>query len=898
MDLSRQHSLPTIEDASYLEALQHLPAYLWSESAPRQAHSGQFACSLCGVGTSVKLPLKQELPLEQQQTLRGTCYLDGNHQQGYPARLQGGYLQLLTQTPPARAGELKTGLLVTEQGEQTLKLRAFDLLLEPDGRTLAQRFLIHPGHLKQAAPTLEQAQPTRGCRKFRYALGERAGLYPLHLRPSVLDITGRRVPLFYEEALERFADLVLDHRPPRARTLLYASGQLDYFAVFAMQEVFRLLGVRNMTSNGEHGYLSGGVYRSLLAGEPGPFVTIPQALEAPQGFYLLNGWNGAVTHPPVFEALLEKPDLDAYLVDVMMSESARALAARLGSDRVLIIRSGGDSHLAMAVAHVLLKNYPEAVEMRFVEHFAEPESFERFAAQASADSFRPEEVAERIAPEFKYRKRIAQAIEDMARKLAAPGTVPVHIPSMGFSQTRGVVPHCLWANILALTGKFGLHPNGSLAGGVLQLAGQANHETHLQSLSPQHFMGRIPVNEAGAAEAAARLGLTAEAYDKVLQITPRLALDFSEPDPRKELFVFFGSHFAASMMNRSRWLSKLKARQTQFVVIDPAPDAFALKYAALILPAAPHVASAKLFQNGEWRLSLSLPRRKAPSQTRSDATIIYDLMATISRMLSQQPSLWLQHPDLAQLIRQGYLQQRFEPSGLPREEGEVSRAVLWARIQDYFSGTQGNGLPLFCRPEHADGQAVSWDDLLTQGNLVHGGVGSTRQRLDYDQPEQLPFSNLYREPVRYRFFVPSEADLDIPRGIILSTGRAALQDPDTPPEQDVTRTSFNFSRLSTSQELPAENPLFVSHMLAERYNLNEGDRVWVTNRDTRSAMVLKVQPTSRLKGETVYLSIYKNQAELEQQRDPNLLTSHRIRCPYTGQTGHKLTRVELQRLQD
>ena len=87
-------------------------------------------------------------------------------------------------------------------------------------------------------------------------------------------------------------------------------------------------------------------------------------------------------------------------------------------------------------------------------------------------------------------------------------------------------------------------------------------------------------------------------------------------------------------------------------------------------------------------------------------------------------------------------------------------------------------------------------------------------------------------------------------------------------------------------------------MLAERYNLSEGDRVWVTNRETRHAMILPVVPTSRLKGETVYLSIHKNKAELEQDRDPNLLTSHRVRCAYTGQSGHKLTRVELQKVED
>ncbi|MBF2052513.1 MAG: hypothetical protein IGS03_03500 [Candidatus Sericytochromatia bacterium] len=902
MDQSFQNSLPTIEDASYLEPLHDLPGWLFADGQPRAQHTGQFACPFCGVGTSARLKLRQPgrqaAEKARQETQAGNfCF---EHQPGtrYPALIQGGYLQVLTKEALFKPGQLCGGWLQNEHGKQHFKLRAFDLLLEPDGQTLAQRFMIHPRGLKYSLPTAENPQPTPGCRRFALALGESAGFHPLHLRPSVLDITGQRVPLFYEEALERFARLVLEHRPPRARTLVYASGQLDYFAVFAIQEVFRLLGVRNMNSNAEHGYLSGGLYTTLHGGEPAPFVSIDQALHSPNALYLLNGWNGAVSHPPIFEALLNRPDLDAWLVEVMMSESAQALSHRLDSERVLIIRSGGDSQLALAIARACLLQHPEALNNDFLTHFTDAESFARFRELALDPDFEAEAVAERIAPEFKYRKRIVNAIHAIAARLADPACVPVHIPSMGFSQTRGVIPHCLWANLLAMLGKFGLKPDGQLAGGVLQLPGQANHETHLQSLSPQHFMGRIPVDDAGAAEAALRLGLPEDAYAKNLQITPRLALDFSEPDPRKELFIFFGSQFASSMMNRTRWLRKLMARQTQFVVIDPTPDAFALKYAALILPTPPHVSCGKLFQNGEWRLSLSLPRRKAPSQARSDTTIVYDLMATISRLLRQHDGLRLQHADLAQLNRAGYLTRHFEAEGLPRQEGEVNRAVLWERIQHYFSGSSGNGRPLYCQPRHPDGRIITWEELLQAGSLIHGGVGSTRQRLDASQPQALPLQNLYGEPVRFRFFTPSSADLELPRGIVLCTGRGLLERLAPEPLRQEQSNNFNFSRLANTQDIPAAHPLFVSYMLAERYNLSEGDRVWITNNETRSTMVLSVMPTSRLKGETVYLSIYKHQAEISQQKAVNLLTSHRVRCPYTGQSGHKLTRVELQRIQD
>ncbi|PKL76745.1 MAG: hypothetical protein CVV27_08645, partial [Candidatus Melainabacteria bacterium HGW-Melainabacteria-1] len=275
--------------------------------------------------------------------------------------------------------------------------------------------------------------------------------------------------------------------------------------------------------------------------------------------------------------------------------------------------------------------------------------------------------------------------------------------------------------------------------------------------------------------------------------------------------------------------------------------------------------------------------------------ILYDLMACIGRQLRASRSLWLQHPDLAQLIRDGYFSQRFEAPELRRIDGEVSRPQLWERIQAYYAGDGEQDRSLYCRPLHADGRPVSWDDLLTQGSLIHGGVGSHRQRLDYTDPAAVPFADIYGQPVKYRFFVPHEQDLALARGLILCTGRSALSEQSARTAFAV--NTFNSGKLSPPYELPAENPLYISQMLAERYNLAEGDRVWVTNRDTRLAMVLTVMPTSRLKGESVYLSIHKNRAEFEQSRYPNLLTSHRLRCPYTGQTGHKLTRVELRKLE-
>src|SRR5262249_1388403 len=140
-----------------------------------------------------------------------------------------------------------------------------------------------------------------GCVKLRLSTMRQRAAYPIHTVPSVLDkATGQRRPISYAEAIARFASLLLEHRAPRAKTLVYGSGQLDYFSVFAMQEVFRLLGIRTLTGNAEHCLNSGAVHNEILTGQEGPFLTLDQATTGPSRFYLFNGWNGFVSHPPAF----------------------------------------------------------------------------------------------------------------------------------------------------------------------------------------------------------------------------------------------------------------------------------------------------------------------------------------------------------------------------------------------------------------------------------------------------------------------------------------------------------------------------------------------------------------------------------------------------------------------
>ena len=59
-------------------------------------------------------------------------------------------------------------------------------------------------------------------------------------------------------------------------------------------------------------------------------------------WYLMNGWNGLITHPPVYRALTQRPQLDGYLVEVMVTETAKGMAQKMGADRILLIDQGRD----------------------------------------------------------------------------------------------------------------------------------------------------------------------------------------------------------------------------------------------------------------------------------------------------------------------------------------------------------------------------------------------------------------------------------------------------------------------------------------------------------------------------------------------------------------------------
>jgi anaerobic selenocysteine-containing dehydrogenase len=901
-------TLPTIPHAGVLEDLATMPAYVMPDHHGGHPANGRFSCCFCGVGDGGSVQINETkrggesapaLP-QGEALLWVPRSLDPQ-----PAMVtDDGRLFVRTAEALTPVGGVLSAELEVEGVRTPVMIREIERKLTEHGKLFSQVFVPFRRSLSVTNSQIVDTTPTKGCVKLKHATVRQRPAFPIHIAPSVRQ-GGERRSLGYAEAISRLADLVLAHRAGRGKILLYCTGQLDYLAIFAIQEVFRLLGVRNLTGNAEHCLNAGASHNELLTGQEGPFLTLEQTIGGENRFFLFNGWNGFITHPPPFLEVLKRADADVYMVEVMVTESVKMVAKRLGTDRILLVRPGADPHLALAVAHELLTNHAGAIEPRFVERFASAESFERYKALALEPRFAPEAVAHRIAAEPQYEATIVAGIRRIAERMATPGVVPINIPSVGLSQTTGVVAHCLWGNAMAMLGKYGLRPDGTPAGGTLRIPGQINAESEIQGLSGKYFMGRIPI--ADHEEAAQRMGLPPDAYAAVATDPHRAALDYSEYESdRPELIICFGTQFEANMMNRPKWLEKLSDPATTLVVVDPIPDPYTIENAELILPSPPHPATTKVYQNGEWKLTLSVPQKVAPQETRSDATIVYDLLAEITERLARDESLRRAHPDLVRHLESGYLRRRFcapglyddeyGSGGLLRVDGEVSRPQLWKRVLGYLGGTEGGSRgPLYCLPTHADGRLVEWSDLLDNPGVVYGGVGVHRYKLDYDDPEAVPFRDIYRRPGCYRFFVPTEVDLELPEGVLLNSGRSTLSD-----DKELVRfasTTFNSGKATPIVGMPDNNPLFISPQLAARLHLRTGDDARITHRDTGESIVLPVVVSDRVKGQVIYTSFHKTKAQIERGLTVNTVTSHRGRCPYSNQTKLKCQSVTVERVQ-
>jgi hypothetical protein len=289
--------VPTIEHAGVLDDLVETPAYLMPEHAIGVPRNGGISCCFCGVGDSGLIEREgADAKTEALELSDGAAQLEFDLD-GRPQRLavQVSSGTVLAETPreiAPRGGVLLAGLVMGER-RLAVALRETGRVRVETGELLGQQFRPYQHGAAVVKERITGTRPTSGCIKLKHSTFRQRAAYPIHIAPSRLDPgSGRRQTIGYADAIAQLADLLLAHRPSNARTLVYASGQLDYFAIFAMQEVLRLLGVRNLTGNAEHCLNAGAVHNEILTGQEGPFLTIEQAMHGPGRFYLFNGWNG------------------------------------------------------------------------------------------------------------------------------------------------------------------------------------------------------------------------------------------------------------------------------------------------------------------------------------------------------------------------------------------------------------------------------------------------------------------------------------------------------------------------------------------------------------------------------------------------------------------------------
>lgn len=846
--------LPAIPHAGYLGEQRQRPAYLEPDSQA-EASWPFYTAGQAGEILIQQNEFKSEIWGFKPGYYLLRCYYLGQFIERKVRLDQYGSLETTGLGLMAAPGSVFLAELEREGQSWTLLLR--EESTQPHEAGYLQKLQMYRTVMQRTDREIQQTLSSSKLSHLRVGMGENRSLFPMQLMPSVLDVTGRRISLHYGEALERLADLLLAHRPPFGRTLVYADQSVDLFGIFALQEVGRLLGIRNLTGSSIWGAQAVGMGSAFQRGHEGPSLSLEQAFGGQKRVFLLNGWNGFITHLPLFERLLQQDDLDAWLITVMTTESAKVLAERMGSERILFVKPGGESLLALAVAHELLRRYPDAVDQDFLDQWADSESLQEYLTLAKSSIFTPEQVASLIVPEPAYEQRMLAGIYALAERLAQPDSVPIHIPGLDLIQSGGMAAYCLWSNLLALLGKClgATAAKAKVRGGELRVLTEGNEESQLYGLGAEQFFGGLPVNEAGAQEAAQRMGLPDAAYAQVLKEPVRPILDFSEPNhsSQRELIVCIGTGLEARWLrDHVLWQERLRQHNTTLVVIDPMPGPFLLKHAALCIPTPPPVARHQLTQNGEWSLIPSYPRRQSPFELRSETTILYDAMAEISRSLREDADFRQGHPDLAELLDTGYLQARFEApewgwgGQLRRLGGEVSRRQLWERIQGYLGGEQ----PLTCQAQDQQGQALSWKQLMAEGITAA------------QSQQAAPFVDLHNQPTRFRFFVPQEADFALPSGVILNIG-SSIPDPNIPAVRFAIASSATASSY-WHEHLPANRVLYVSASLAAEQGLQNADRVELHHSDAES-MICQVQVTDWLKGSMVYFHHYMTQAELDHQ---------------------------------
>lgn len=729
------------------------------------------------------------------------------------------------------------GVVLVEmaQGEArwTIMIKALERLNDHQ-----PRFQVYKTLLQHKAHTLsldtQKHPPLPGNISLQLNQGTQRSLFGIQQQPSVLDVTGQRVPLSAEEAYGRLADLLLAHRPPYGRTLVYADGDLDLFDYFALQEVGRLLGIRNLHGSSVWGAEALAAGQSLL--NSSVHNTLDDLLAMRQPVFLFNGWNGLIHHPVAFEKLAEHPTAQIWIIDSLMQESAKYLLAQHPRCEVMLIRPGSEGLLALCVARCLIEKHG------FGDTTAP--GFKDYAAVTQSSIFELEPMVAELVADPQDTEHLKEQILRLADALANPEQQAAHTPGNSLYQSGGTQAYCLWHNVLQLVDKRF----------EWQSFDTRNEGQQIEHFSPHRFFGNLPMTESGCQQAARRMGLPENTYTPLHTENVRPIQEFLAPSQghQRELIICIGHGLEARWIrDHDQWYEKVRSTDAVLVVLDSMPGPFMLRHAALCLPLSPEISQYQLRQEGCSRWYHDLPKKQAPEHTHSTTTWLYRTMEVLTQALQHSTHIQKGHPDLERHL--DYLTLRFSSQQLPYKGTEICRQALWERMQSYM--------------EHSGIFSTPWEALFTEATL------------DLEPPPTDTF----------HYFVPQFNDFSQPRESVLNIGGST---PNATFQQ--VRHAINASTRGHAYDygtMPKARALFISPQLAKQHKLENQSLVELRQAGV-APIQCQVEISHDLKDKTLYFSHYLSQDELNTRQ---VMPWSRFRaqvCPYSQVPLLKKVQVE------
>ena len=350
----------------------------------------------------------------------------------------------------------------------------------------------------------------------------------------------------------------------------------------------------------------------------------------------INHWghNARGSHPVLFwrvAATKEKRNIPTMVVDPRYTGTMDGYAQiNAGNSLSITLRPNGDLSLQNAIAHVLMKEFPQAVDEAFIRQHTD--GFDDYRAGIMA-RYSPEQVIDRtgIAPSVVRRIASIWADASLKGKRRKKGGV-LSFWGIGYNQSlHGQHRNINIINLHLLTGNIG-RPGA----GPFSMTGQPNamSERLMGGLT-----GRLPFNE-GIKNAAhrrkineawglppGRLDVTAEAPNKGMTI------GMFERALKGDIKIMQFAYATHVDLPEVETLIRPAITKTFTYMVEAYRHAPNLLYGDVIFPAATHGEKWGVYQNSERKMYVTDKAMEPPNNCRPDLDVIIDEGKSIATKL-------------------------------------------------------------------------------------------------------------------------------------------------------------------------------------------------------------------------------------------------------------------------